>query len=64
MEILFRRWNSKSNSDAISNDAKINQYRLLGSDFSVDNGELTPTMKVKRAIILEKFSDTIESMYA
>lgn len=54
----------KANDDAVSNAAKIKQYRLLGADFSVDSGELTPTMKVKRGIVLKKFSDTIESMYS
>lgn len=54
---------SKANEDAISNAAKVKKYRLLTSDFSVDGGELTPTMKVKRKIVLEKYSDIIEDMY-
>lgn len=53
----------KANVEAISNASKVKQYRLLGMDFSVEGGELTPTMKVKRKIVLEKYSDTVESMY-
>ena len=41
----------------------IRKFRVLPEDFSVDGGELTPTMKVKRRVINDKYGDVIESMY-
>jgi len=37
---------------------------LLPKELSVENGEITPTLKVKRRIIEEKFSDIIAAIYA
>lgn len=54
---------AQANEDAISNAARVKSYRLLTRDFSVEGGELTPTMKVKRKIVLDKFADLIEDMY-
>ncbi|MCZ7667365.1 MAG: hypothetical protein M5U34_09230 [Chloroflexi bacterium] len=43
---------------------QIRQFRVLPRDFTVEDGELTPTLKIKRRIINEHFQDEIESMYA
>ena len=42
----------------------IKKFVLLAQDFSVDTGELTPTQKVKRKVVHEKFGREIEGMYA
>jgi long-chain acyl-CoA synthetase len=54
-------------------DAKVNNlfarvehvrnFRVLPRDFTIEDGELTPTLKIKRRIINENFSDEIEAMY-
>jgi long-chain acyl-CoA synthetase len=36
---------------------------LLGSDFSVESGELTPTLKVKRRVIEKNYKSLIDSLY-
>ena len=42
---------------------KVKKIALLDRDFEIAKGEITPTLKVKRNIIEEKFADLIESMY-
>jgi long-chain acyl-CoA synthetase len=42
---------------------KVKKIALLERDFEIAKGEITPTLKVKRNIIEEKFTDLIESLY-
>jgi long-subunit acyl-CoA synthetase (AMP-forming) len=42
----------------------IKKFALLPRELSVETGELTPTLKLKRRVILERHRDTIESLYA
>jgi len=42
---------------------QIKYYKVLDKPFSVESGELTPTLKLKRRIVLEKHKDEIESLY-
>lgn len=42
---------------------QIRKFRLLDKEWSQGTGELTPTMKVKRKIINQKYSHEIESLY-
>ncbi|ORJ60672.1 AMP-dependent synthetase [Geothermobacter hydrogeniphilus] len=41
----------------------IKKFVLLPRDFSVEGGELTPTLKLKRKVIYEKYRERIESLY-
>ncbi len=41
----------------------IKKFLLLPRDFSVDGGELTPTLKLKRKVIYAKYQDRIERLY-
>ena len=43
---------------------QIKKFRIVPHDFSQETGELTPTMKVKRKVVNEKFAGLIENMYA
>ena len=43
---------------------KIKRVSLIDQEFSIATGELTPTMKVKRRVVEEKFKDVIDAMYA
>ena len=52
-----------ANEHAISNAAKIRKFRVLTRDFTIEAGELTPTLKAKRKIVVKNFSAEIESMY-
>ena len=43
---------------------KIKKFRLLPEEFTIENGEITPTLKIKRRVVMEKLSELIEGMYA
>ncbi len=47
----------------LSSFEKIKNFKLLHGEFTMDLGEITPTLKIKRNIILKKFSDLIDDMY-
>ncbi len=42
----------------------VRKFAILPRDLSIDEGELTPTLKVKRNVVNEHFADTIEGLYA
>lgn len=42
---------------------QVRQFRILPRDFTIADGELTPTLKIKRRVINENFADEIEAMY-
>lgn len=52
----------RANLKAISNPQKVQKFSLI-PDFSAPTGELTPTLKLKRKHVLEKYSEIIEKMY-
>lgn len=42
---------------------QVRRFALLEREFSQEEDEMTPTLKLKRNVIIEKFSDEIEGMY-
>jgi long-subunit acyl-CoA synthetase (AMP-forming) len=42
----------------------VKKVKLLAREFSVDGGELTPTLKLKRKVIAEKYAAQIEALFA
>jgi long-chain acyl-CoA synthetase len=41
----------------------IKNIRIVKSDFSQEGGELTPSLKLKRKVVLQKYNDLIDDMY-
>ncbi|MGA9147137.1 MAG: long-chain fatty acid--CoA ligase, partial [Candidatus Nanopelagicales bacterium] len=42
----------------------IKKFEILDTEFSVDSGELTPSLKVKRKVVEEKYKGLLDSLYA
>jgi long-chain acyl-CoA synthetase len=42
---------------------KLKGVVLLDRELTIENGELTPTLKVKRRVVMEKYKDQIDQMY-
>ena len=42
---------------------QIKKFLLLPKDFTIEDGELTPTMKIKRKVINLRYQTSIESLY-
>ena len=43
---------------------QVKKFELLANEWSVDTGELTPKMSLKRKVVLEKYRDSVERIYA
>lgn len=50
-------------NQAVSKAESIRSFRILPSDFSIEGGELTPTLKVKRRVVTDHYSSVIEEIY-
>ena len=47
----------------LPNYERVRRFELLPVQLTVENGEITPTLKVKRKVVEKKFSELIERMY-
>jgi len=51
------------NHDAAAHE-KIRNFRLLAEPFTVEDGTLTPTLKLRRSVITDRYVDLVDEMYA
>ncbi|MBM7804845.1 long-chain acyl-CoA synthetase [Geodermatophilus bullaregiensis] len=49
---------------AVSQAEAIKRYRVLATDFTEDNGMLTPSLKLKRSVVMKEFDPEVEALYA
>lgn len=47
----------------LSEFEKVKKFTLMPAEFDINTGEITPTLKVKRNVVLKKYADLIEEMY-
>jgi long-chain acyl-CoA synthetase len=47
----------------LSNPEKIKKWALLINNLSIENGELTPNLKLKRIVIAQKYAKIIDALY-
>ncbi len=59
----FMQSEVERSTPSLSSYEKIKKIALLDRDFEIDKGEITPTLKVKRNIIEQKYEGMIESLY-
>ena len=48
----------------LANFETIKRFRLVPDEWTVDSGELTPSMKLRRRVIAQKYARTIAELYA
>ena len=53
----------KANANAISRAQNVQKFAILPVDFTQEGSELTPTMKLKRKVVLEKYADVVAGLY-
>jgi long-chain acyl-CoA synthetase len=51
-------------NDRLARVQTIKKFTIVPNEFSIEGGELTPTMKIKRRVVNEKYKTEIESLYA
>ncbi len=49
---------------AVSKAESIRKFRVLAVDWTEEGGELTPSMKLKRNVVMAEFGDEVEALYA
>ena len=54
----------RANAHAASNAQKVQKWTVLREDFSVPGGELGPTLKMKRHVVLEKNQRAVDKFYS
>jgi long-chain acyl-CoA synthetase len=53
----------KDANKAVSQAEAIKKFTILTTDFTEDNGMLTPSLKLKRAVVMKEFGNEVESLY-
>jgi long-chain acyl-CoA synthetase len=48
---------------AVSRAESIRRFRILGTDFTEESGYLTPSLKVRRNVVIKDFGSDIEALY-
>ena len=49
---------------AVSQAEAIKRYRVLATDFTEENGLLTPSLKLKRSVVVKEFDAEVEALYS
>ncbi|SDG03593.1 long-chain acyl-CoA synthetase [Lentzea fradiae] len=49
---------------AVSQAESIRRFRVLSAEFTAENGYLTPSLKIKRGVVVEAFADEVEACYS
>ncbi len=50
-------------NEGLANFERIKRFALLDRDFTIEDNELTPTFKVKRKLVTEKYRQVLDALY-
>jgi long-chain acyl-CoA synthetase len=53
-----------SANKAVSHAEAIKKFKILGVDWTEEGGQITPSLKLKRNVVMKEFSDDVASLYA
>jgi long-chain acyl-CoA synthetase len=59
---LYESIVKKVNAD-LQDHERLKKVGVMPEEWSIEGGELTPSMKLKRRVILEKYKDRIDALY-
>ncbi len=54
----------RSHSKDLASHEKLRDFRIVPNEFSVESGELTPTLKIKRRIVEDKYGHLIDDIFS
>ena len=54
----------KKLNEGLGEVEKVKKYQLIADEWTIANGILTPTLKVKRKVVMERYCDLIDKMFA
>lgn len=49
---------------AFNHVEQVKKFELINGEWTIDGGELTPTLKLKRKVIMQKYHDAVEKIYS
>ncbi|MBN94949.1 MAG: hypothetical protein CL928_12925 [Deltaproteobacteria bacterium] len=58
IEVAIERGNTR-----LARFEQLKKHSILPTDFSIEDGTLTPTMKIKRKVVAERYSERLEELY-
>lgn len=59
----FYKEKIKELQSELSDYEKVKKFTLMPSEFDINTGEITPTLKIKRNVVLKRYAELIEKMY-
>ncbi len=63
MVARFQQEFDRVNADA-SPWEKVKRFRLVPEEWTVEGGEMTPSLKLKRRVVAQKYASEIEALYS
>jgi len=51
-------------NETLAHHEQIKRFELIAVDFTIEGGELTPTLKVRRRVVEQKYKALIDAIYA
>ncbi len=62
--VRFMTERIRAQSISLAPFERIKRFTLMARQFTMEAGEITPTLKVRRKVILQKYKTVIDRMYA